>query len=108
MSDPLSEAAREAVEAADNTAQLKLIAAALHVQQLTRSQQPVCQHQPPQAEFNAKKWWTIGCLAILGGCIACFLALAFAVAAVAAAVGATCATACLLALRSMWRDLTRR
>lgn len=108
MSDPLSQAARDAVEAADNTAHLKLIAALLQAQQVTHSQQSVCQHRPQQAEFNAKKWWTIGCLAIAGGCVACFLAVAFAVAAVAAAVGATCATACLLVLRSMWRDLTQR
>jgi len=107
VSDPLSKAARAAVEAADNTEQLKLIAAVLQVQQLTQEQRPVCQHQEPKPEFNAKKWWTIGGLSIVGACVACVLALAFALASLAVAVGATCATACLLVLRSMWRDLQR-
>jgi ABC-type Fe3+ transport system permease subunit len=106
MRDALSEAAREAVEAADNADQLRTIAAVLQAQQImSQVQQHQCQHQPPRPEFNAKKWWTIGCLAIAGACTVCALALAFALASIAIAVGATCATVCLLVLRSMWRDL---
>ncbi|MGW3727321.1 hypothetical protein [Streptomyces sp. NPDC000851] len=107
MSD-LEKAARDAVAAADNAEQLKLIAAVLKAQQLLNaqqqnSQQELCQHPAPQP-FDARKWLVIGGLACAGGCVAAVMALAFALAMTAVAVGGTCATACLLILRSMWRD----
>lgn len=108
MSD-LEKAARDAVEAADNTELVRQIVVALQVQQVLNGQQltdrkSACQHQAPKQEFDTKKWLTIGGLACVGGCVACALALAFAVAMTAVAIGGVCATACLLILRSMWRD----
>ncbi|MGW3724160.1 hypothetical protein [Streptomyces sp. NPDC000851] len=107
MSDALEKAARDAVEAADNTRQVELIAAVLQAQQLLNAQQTsrqeVCRHQQ-QKPFDARKWLVIGGLACAGGCVASVMALAFAVAMTAVAVGGTCATACLIIVRSMWRD----
>ncbi|MBZ9638019.1 hypothetical protein [Streptomyces sp. PSKA30] len=107
----LEKAARDAVDAADNAEQLKLIAAVLKAQQLLNAQQTsrqeVCQHQAPQQPFDARKWVVIGGVVCVGGCVASVLALAFALAMTAVAVGGTCATACLLVLRSMWRDYQR-
>lgn len=100
-------------EASVNTAAVQVAMAAVELAKLVSAQQqaapPACGHQAPQqAQFNTRKWLTISGLAIVGGCVACFLAMAFAVAAVAVAICATCATACLIVLRSMWRDLTNR
>lgn len=97
MSD-LEKAARDAVEAADNTELVRQVAAILAAQQLLQSQQqaPV----PARKEFEAKKWLVIG-----GVCVS--LGLVVAVCAVAIAIGATCATACLLILRSIWRDFQK-
>ncbi|OPG03083.1 hypothetical protein B1R27_29985 [Streptomyces sp. GKU 895] len=103
---PLAKAEAAAKEAATNTAVVQLAMAALDVAKLaaaTQQQPHHCEHHGPQQEFQAKKWLTIGGLAVVGGCVVCFLAMAFAVAAIAVAVGGTCATACLLVLRSMWR-----
>ncbi|QKW07340.1 hypothetical protein HUT18_14035 [Streptomyces sp. NA04227] len=98
MNDDLDKAAREAVEAADNSEQLKLIAAVLQAQQLMQAVQPhQCQHQAPRQQFNAFKWLTIG--GVVSVC-----ALALAVASVAVAIGGVCATACLVVLRSLLRD----
>lgn len=102
--DLIAQAARDATAAADNSQQLQLIAAVLQAQQLVNAQPQACQHAVPKEEFNAKKWLTIGGLAAVGGCVACFLAMAFAVAATAVAIGGVCATGCLLVLRSMWRQ----
>jgi hypothetical protein len=109
-STPLDRAEEAAREAATNSAAVQVALAAVELAKLASQQQaPACQHQAPQQpEFNAKKWLTIGSLAIIGGCVACALALAFALAAVGIAIGATCATACLIVLRSMWRDFTNR
>lgn len=107
MSDPLAKAEAAVTEAQTNTAVVQLALAAVELAKVAataQAQQPACHHQAPQPEFNAKKWLTIGSLAIIGGCVACALALAFALAAVGIAIGATCATACLLILRSMWRE----
>lgn len=109
MSDPLAKAEAAVQEASRNTDVVQLAMAALEVAKMAAAntqQQPQhqgCQHTPQQ-QFDAKKWLTIGGLAIVGGCVACALALAFALASVAIAIGATCSTACLLVLRSMWRD----
>ena len=104
MNDELMKAAREAVDASDNSRQLELIAAVLTAQQLLNQQQPTpVVHQTTQP-FDARKWLTVGAVAVAGGGVACFLALAAALLAVAVAVGGVCATACLIVLRSMWRD----
>ncbi|MGW1808237.1 hypothetical protein [Streptomyces sp. NPDC002078] len=94
----LEKAARDAVEAADNTDMVKQIAAILAAQQLLNSQQQpaACQHQQPQP-FEAKKWVVIGGVVVSVGLVG-------ALFAVAIAIGATCATACLLILRSLYRD----
>jgi len=110
VSEALDKAEAAAREAETNTVAVQLALAAVELAKVASAQQaPACQHQATQqAQFNSRKWLTIGGLAIVGGCVACFLAMAFAVAAVAVAIGATCATACLIVLRSMWRDLTNR
>lgn len=104
---PLAQAKLAAIEAADNSQQLHLITAILQAQTVAQAVQPqqphTCQHHTPQ-QFDAKKWWTIGGLVIVVGCVACALAMAFAVAMTAVAIGGTCATGCLIVLRSMWRQ----
>ncbi|WP_425244834.1 hypothetical protein [Streptomyces sp. NEAU-NA10] len=101
MSDDLAQAAREAVEASDNSEQLRLILAMLHAQQLTQAAQPQPSHAPaPRQQFNAVKWLVIGGTAAL-------LALAFALSMIAVAILGVCATACLLVLRSLWREILR-
>lgn len=108
MSDALDKAEAAAREAAVNTAAVQIALAAVELAKAAQ-QQPqhqACQHTPQQ-QFDAKKWWTIGGLAIVGGCVACALAMAFALASIAIAIGATCATGCLLVLRSMWRDFAK-
>ncbi|MFJ5306151.1 hypothetical protein [Streptomyces sp. NPDC088350] len=109
MSEALEKAEAAAREAATNTAAVQLALAAVELAKVATAQQaPACQRQhEAKSTFDAKKWWTIGGLAIVGGCVACALALAFALASVAVAIGATCATACLVVLRSMWRDFTK-
>ncbi|MGP4084161.1 hypothetical protein [Streptomyces sp. KR55] len=105
MSDPLAKAEAAVTEAETNTVAVQLALAAVELAKAVQ-QQPQhqgCQHTPQQ-QFNARKWWTIGGLAIVGGCVACALAMAFAVAMIAIAIGGTCSTVCLLVLRSMWRD----
>lgn len=96
--DALEKAARDAVDAADNSEMVRNIAAILAAQQLLAQQQaPACQHQQPTQPFDAKKWVVIGGVVVSVGLVG-------ALFAVAIAIGATCATACLLILRSMWRD----
>ena len=112
MTEPNALAKAEAAvrEASADTAAVQVALAAVELAKLATQQQPqqhACQHHAPQSDFNAKKWLTIGGLAIVGGCVACALALAFAVAMTAVAIGGTCATVCLLVLRSMWRDFQK-
>ncbi|MGY1579768.1 hypothetical protein [Streptomyces sp. MN13] len=97
MSD-LEKAARDAVEAADNTEMVKQIAAILAAQQLLNAQQP--QAPAPRQEFDAKKWVVIGGTAVSLGLVG-------AVFAVAIAIGAVCATACLIVLRGLWADFKK-
>jgi len=97
MNDALSKAARDAVEAADQAEQLKLIAALVQAQQLLAAQQPACQHPAPRREFDTKKWVTIGGLVVAGGLTASLFAIAAAIGAVSVAILA-------LVLRSMWAD----
>lgn len=97
MSD-LEKAARDAVEAADNSEMVRQIAAILAAQQLLNQQQaaPV----PARQEFDAKKWLVIGGVVVAGGLVASLFA-------VAIAIGACCATACLLVLRGLWADFQK-
>lgn len=102
MSEDLERAARDAVEAADNTQMVQQIAAILAAQQLTNQQQPA---PAPPARRPVGMYVAAG----IGGAVALsFLAMAAALLAVAVAVGAVCATVCLLVLRSVWQDMQRR
>ncbi|MFD3929551.1 hypothetical protein [Streptomyces sp. NPDC058614] len=107
MSDPLAKAEAAVTEASSNTDLVQQIVIALQVQQAMNGQQPACHHQAPRQEFDVRKWVTIGFVSCIGGCVACGLILAFALASIAIAIGATCATTCLIILRSMWRDYRR-
>lgn len=101
---PLDRAEAAVREASADTAAVQVALAAVELAKVaTQQQSHTCQHPAPRPEFDAKKWWTIGGLSIVGGCVACALAMAFALAAIAVAIGGTCATACLIVLRSMWR-----
>ncbi|NEC30621.1 hypothetical protein G3I20_29465 [Streptomyces sp. SID8111] len=99
MSD-LEKAARDAVEAADNTELTRQIAAILAAQQLLAQQQPQQSAPVQRQEFNATKWLVIGGVVVSVGLVA-------SVFAVALAIGATCATACLLILRGLWADFQK-
>lgn len=101
MTGPLEKAARDAIEAADNTELTRQIAAILAAQQLLNAQQqPAVVGQQPTAQFNATKWLVIGGVVVSVGLVASLFA-------VALAIGATCATVCLLILRSIWRDMQK-
>lgn len=104
--DALQKAIAAAGQAADDSRQLELVKAVLTAQTLAQAMQPhTCQHDHQQPKpFDARKWWTVGGLVVVGGCVACALALAFAMAFIAVAIAATCGTGCFLILRSMWRD----
>ena len=97
MTDDIQKAARDAVEAADNSEQLKLIVAVLQAQQLLNAQQQTPVVQQTTQQFDARKWFVIGGVVVSVGLVASLFA-------VAIAIGACCATGCLLILRSMWRD----
>ncbi|MEV6835526.1 hypothetical protein AB0N17_13580 [Streptomyces sp. NPDC051133] len=92
----LEKAARDAVEAADNTELTRQIVAILAAQQLLNQQQPA-QPAAPAQPFDAKKWVVIGGVVVSVGLVGALFAIAIA-------IGATCATACLLILRSLYRD----
>ncbi|MEV6662767.1 hypothetical protein [Streptomyces nigra] len=99
MSDAIERAAREAVEAADNTELTRQIAAILAAQQLLNQQQAPVAQQTTQP-FDAKKWVVIGGVVVSVGMVASLFA-------VAIAIGAVCATACLLILRGLWADFQK-
>lgn len=101
--DALSKAISAASDAADDSRQLELMKAVVMAQTIAQAIQPQqCrhQHEAPKQQFNTKKWL------VIGG-VACTCSLAFALASIAIAIGACCATACLLVLRSMWREFQR-
>ncbi|QFZ75082.1 hypothetical protein GFH48_19025 [Streptomyces fagopyri] len=103
MSDALAKAEAAASEAAVNSAAVQVALAAVELARLAQTQQekPACQHQaPPASQFDAKKWL------VIGG-VACVCSLAFALASIAIAIGACCATACVLVLRSLFRDIQK-
>jgi hypothetical protein len=95
VNDDLTKAARDAVEAADNSEMVRQIAAILAAQQLLNAQQPAA--PAPQQPFDARKWLVIGGVVVSGGLVASLFAIAVAVGAVSVALLA-------LVLRSMWRD----
>ncbi|MEU4012081.1 hypothetical protein AB0H30_26970 [Streptomyces pseudogriseolus] len=95
----LEKAARDAVEAADNTELTRQIAAILAAQQLLarqQPQQPACQHQ--RQGRPASEWLGIGAAVCVGG-----VGLAFA--SIAIAIGALSVAVLALVLRSMWADV---
>ncbi|MFE1424377.1 hypothetical protein ACFW6C_02210 [Streptomyces fungicidicus] len=101
MSD-LEKAARDAVEAADNTQMVQQIAAILAAQQLLNQQpqQPACQHQQRPGR-SAGEWLGIGAAACVGG-------IGIAFASIAIAIGAMSVAILALVLRSMWADFQRK
>ncbi|MGW4022846.1 hypothetical protein [Streptomyces sp. NPDC005009] len=100
MSD-LEKAARDAVEAADNTRQMELILAVLQAQQLLNQQQPPAPAPAPRQEFDARKWLVVGGVCIAGGLVASLFAIAVAIGSVSVAILA-------LVLRGMWADFQKR
>ncbi|MFJ9374414.1 hypothetical protein [Streptomyces sp. NPDC101455] len=100
---PLDKAEAAVTEASVNTAAVQIAMAAVELAKLaTTQQQPVpaaCSHQAKHGR-SAGEWLGIACAVCVAG-----IGLAFA--SIAIAIGATCATACLLVLRSMWRDFTK-
>lgn len=99
MSD-LEKAARDAVEAADNTRQMELILAVLQAQQLLNAQQQPAPAPVQHREFNATRWLVVGGVCIAGGLVASLFAIAVAVGAVSVAILA-------LVLRSIWADVQK-
>ncbi|MQY32606.1 hypothetical protein SRB17_05600 [Streptomyces sp. RB17] len=96
----LEKAARDAVEAADNSQMTQQILAILAAQQLLNQQQP---QQP--APMPVSRPIGLYVAAGIGGAVALsFLAMAAALLAIAVTVGAVSATVCVLVLRSIWRD----
>lgn len=100
MSDALQKAEAAVREAAENTDVARIVAAVLATQQAAAQQQPAPVAQKATQPFDAKKWLVIGGVVVSVGLVG-------ALFAVAIAIGACCATACLLILRSMWRDLRK-
>lgn len=96
MSDALDKAEAAAVEAAENTDVVRIVAAVLAAQQIAQQQAPA-PAPAPAAPFDARKWLTIGGLGIAGGLVASLFAVAVAIGAVSVAILA-------LVLRAMWRD----
>lgn len=97
MSD-IEKAARDAVNAADNTELVRTIAAVLAAQQIAQTQAPA--PAPARSEFDSKKWLTIGGLGIAGGLVASLFAVAIGIGAVSVAILA-------LVLRSIWSDIQK-
>ncbi|WP_319054106.1 hypothetical protein [Streptomyces europaeiscabiei] len=98
MSD-IEKAARDAVEAADNTELVRAIAAVIAAQQMNQPQQQR-QEPAPRQEFNATRWLVIGGVLVSGGLVASLFAVAVAICGVSVGLLA-------LVLRSMWRDFQK-
>lgn len=103
MSDALKKAEAAALEAAQNTDVVRIVAAVLATQQATQAQ-PQTPAPPPAARRPIGLYVAAG----IGGAVALtFLAMAAALLAVAVAVGAVCATVCLLVLKSLLDDFRK-
>jgi hypothetical protein len=98
MSD-IEKAARDAIEAQDNSQQLAMVLAILQAQQLT--QQQTCQHPPaPVQQSNSGKWVALA----IGGP---FLAVTLAISTIAFAISVVALTICVLVLRGLWADFQK-
>lgn len=96
----IEQASADAVAAAQQSEHFAVVLAAIQTAELVRQaqqQQPAPQPPAQQSSGGAAKWVGIG----VGASV--FL-LTVAVSAVAVAISAVALTACLLVLRSMWRD----
>lgn len=101
----LEKAARDAVEAAENTELTRQIAAILAAQQLVQAQSAATAPAPSTDRRPVGLYVAAG----IGGAVALTaLAMAAALLAVAVAVGAVCATVCLLVLKSLLDDYQKR
>lgn len=98
MSD-LEKAARDAVEAAQNSEQVALVLAVLQAQQLVQQQPPPAPPAPLQ-QPNTGKWIALGVAAP-------FLAVTLAISLVAFAITAVCLTICALVLKGLWDDFRK-
>ncbi|MFG3266860.1 hypothetical protein [Streptomyces bobili] len=101
-SNALAKAEAAAVEAADNTDVVRIVAAVLAAQQAVQQQAtpaPACQHQHKPGR-SAGEWLALACAVCVGG-------IGIAFASIAIAIGATCATVCLLILRRVWQDMQK-
>lgn len=100
--NPLQKAEAAALEAAQNTDMVRLVAAVLAAQQATQPTVPAPAPRPAQRPMGA--YIALG----IGGAVALsFLAMAAALLAVAVAVGAVATTVCVLVLRSVWQDMQK-
>lgn len=101
MSDALKKAEAAAKEASQDTDVLRIVAAVLATQQATQQTAAPAAPAPAARQHNTGKWIAIG----LAGSVC---AISLALSAIAIAIGAVAVTCCLLVLRSMWRDVTKR
>jgi hypothetical protein len=100
---PLDKAEAAVRDAAANTDVVRIVAAVLATQQATQQQPAPAPAAPAPRRIPASYL----ALAIVGAGAVTALAMAAALLAVAVAIGGVCATACLLILRSMWRDFQK-
>ncbi|MBL3670249.1 hypothetical protein JL475_30595 [Streptomyces sp. M2CJ-2] len=100
MSDALEKAARDAVDAADNSEMVRQIAAILAAQQLLAQQQPQQPAPAQRPEFSATKWLVIGGVVVSVGLVGALFAVAVAIGAVSVGILA-------LVLRSIWHDVQK-
>ena len=98
MSD-IEQAARDAVEAADNSQQLAMVMAILQAQQVTQ-QLEVRNAGPAPQQQNTGKWIALGVAAP-------FLAVTLAISVMAFALSAVALTICVLVLRGLWADFQK-
>jgi hypothetical protein len=103
VSDPLTkaEAAVRAAETDTVAVQLALAAVELAKAATAQQQQTAAQQPAPVAQFDSRKWLTIGGLCIAGGLVGALFAVAVAIGAVSVAILA-------LVLRSIWHDIQRK
>lgn len=94
---PLAKAEAAVRDAETDTVAVQLALAAVELAKAATAQQQAPLQQPAASQFDARKWWTIGGLAIVGALVGSLFAVAVAIGAVSVAILA-------LVLRAMWRD----
>ena len=99
MSD-IEQAARDAVEAADNSQQLAMVMAILQAQQVTQQLEVRNAGPAPQQQQSTGKWIALGVAAP-------FLAVTLAISVMAFAISAVALTICVLVLRGLWADFQK-